>query len=95
MEKVIREFRVIETDDGYRIEIKGDKERMKHFFRGFRRGRGRGRGPFRIFGMPGFGFGLGPGPGFWAGFTPWEVDFVTRMEDEDDEERDQEEPEAA
>jgi hypothetical protein len=26
MEKVINEFRVIETDDGFRIEIKGDKE---------------------------------------------------------------------
>ncbi len=51
MEKVIQEFRVIETDDGYRIEIKGDKEKMKAFMQGFggkkhwRRHRRRG-GPF-------------------------------------------------
>lgn len=57
MEKVINEFRLIETDDGYRIEIKGDKERLKKLlFGGFggrkhwkRRHR---RGPF--------GFGFGP-----------------------------------
>jgi len=29
MEKVVNELRVIETDDGYRIEIKGDKEKIK------------------------------------------------------------------
>ncbi len=28
-EKVIHEVRVIETDDGFRIEVKGDKERMR------------------------------------------------------------------
>jgi hypothetical protein len=32
MEKLIHEMRMIETDDGYRIEIKGDKEKMKKFF---------------------------------------------------------------
>jgi hypothetical protein len=82
MEKVIRELRIIETDDGYRIEIKGDKERMKRFMRGFR-GRKHRHGPFKFFGMPGpgFGFGGGPGygpgggPGFWAGFAPWGADF--------------------
>jgi hypothetical protein len=31
MEKVIQEFRVIETDDGFRIEIKGDKEQLREF----------------------------------------------------------------
>ena len=31
MEKLIHELRMIETDDGYRIEIKGDKEKMKGF----------------------------------------------------------------
>jgi hypothetical protein len=36
MEKVVQEFRVIETEDGYRIEIKGDKERMKSFMHGWR-----------------------------------------------------------
>ena len=35
MEKVINEFRVIETDDGFRIEIKGDKEKIKSFMSGF------------------------------------------------------------
>jgi hypothetical protein len=56
MEKVINEFKVIETDDGYRIEIKGDKEHMKKFFSRKRWGkwaRRRHRGfPF--------------GPMFWA-----------------------------
>lgn len=28
-EKVIHEVRFIETDDGFRIEVKGDKERMR------------------------------------------------------------------
>ena len=31
------EFRVIETDDGFRIEIKGDKEKIKAFMSGFGR----------------------------------------------------------
>ncbi len=31
MEKVIQEFRIIETDDGFRIEIKGDKEYLREF----------------------------------------------------------------
>jgi len=31
MEKIIKEFRVIETDDGFRIEIKGDKEELREF----------------------------------------------------------------
>jgi hypothetical protein len=37
MEKIINEFRVIETDDGFRIEIKGDKEKIKSFIAGFGR----------------------------------------------------------
>ncbi len=28
-EKVIQEIRLIETDDGYRLEVKGDKEQLK------------------------------------------------------------------
>ena len=80
MEKVINEFRVIETEDGFRIEIKGDKEKIKRFMGGFRGGRrhhgfrGRRWGPF--------GFGMGPKiwmHGFpWCG--PWD------FEDEDEEE---------
>jgi hypothetical protein len=67
MEKVINEFRVIETEDGFRIEIKGDKEKMKdimHRFRGRRRWhgfRGRRRGPF----------GFGWGPMMWLHGFPW------------------------
>ena len=95
MEKVIRELRIIETDDGYRIEVKGDKERMQSFMRGFRGRHGRrGRhGPFRNFGMPWGAFGFGGGPGFWAGFAPWDVDFVAENDDEEDE--DSEEAEEA
>ncbi len=36
MEKVIREWRIIEVDDGYRIEIKGDKEAMRRWVEHFR-----------------------------------------------------------
>jgi hypothetical protein len=35
MEKVIHEVKIIETDDGFRIEIKGDKEKIKEFMQGF------------------------------------------------------------
>jgi hypothetical protein len=31
MEKVLQEFRIIETDEGFRIEIKGDKEQLRDF----------------------------------------------------------------
>lgn len=31
MENIISEFRVVETDDGFRIEIKGDKEKIRSF----------------------------------------------------------------
>jgi hypothetical protein len=31
-EKVLHEVRVVETEDGFRIEIKGDKERLKEMF---------------------------------------------------------------
>lgn len=31
-EKVIQEMRLIETDDGFRIELKGDKEQLKKMF---------------------------------------------------------------
>jgi len=35
MENIISEFRVIETDDGFRIEVKGDKEKIRSFMGGF------------------------------------------------------------
>ncbi len=31
MEKIIQEFRIIETEDGFRIEIKGNKEELRDF----------------------------------------------------------------
>lgn len=43
-EKTIGEIRFIETEDGFRIEFKGDKERMKKM--GFMRGMG-GMGAWR------------------------------------------------
>ncbi len=52
-EKVIHEVRFIETDDGFRIEVKGDKERIKKM--GF--GPGMGSGHFGH-GMMGFGPGM-------------------------------------
>ncbi len=50
-EKVIHEYRLIETDDGYRIEIKGDKEKIKKWLEGgprhrMRRWMGKGFGPY-------------------------------------------------
>ena len=60
-DKVISEFRVIETEDGYRIEIKGDKEQMKKWFE--HRG---GFGPGMGFGR--HGWGHGPGRGFGSFF---------------------------
>ncbi len=50
MEKVINEFRVIETDDGYRIEIKGDKEAMRNCLK-----HAHGRMHCGMHGMPFFG----------------------------------------
>jgi len=50
-EKVLHEVRFIETDDGFRIEVKGDKERMKEMFES-------GMGPMHGMGfMPGMRHG--------------------------------------
>lgn len=73
MEKTLTEVKVIETDDGYRIELKGDKEHFKKMMggplgmsmgmHGHRHGRGRG------YGSMGFGpMGYGPPPWMMAGF---------------------------
>ena len=80
-EKVIHEVRIVETDDGFRIEIKGDKERLRAMGfgqGGFPFGFGGGHGPFGGHRGPrGFGFrggwhhGRGPwGHGPW-GHHPW------------------------
>ena len=61
MEKVIGEFKIVETEDGYRIEIKGDKERMKEIFSGlrWRKFRSRHFHPFDF------------SRGFWGAMGPW------------------------
>jgi hypothetical protein len=70
-DKVIHEVRVIETDDGFRIEVKGDKERIRKM--GFEHGFGHGFGP-------GMGFRRrrrhfrrhgGMRRGFHPGYGPW------------------------
>ncbi len=55
MEKVIHEIKIVETDDGFRIEIKGDKEAIRQMLGGF--------GPGFPFGR---GFHFGFGPNFWG-----------------------------
>jgi hypothetical protein len=63
MEKVINEFKIIETDDGFRIEIKGDKEAIRQMIRGF--------GPRRRKRRFDHGFGFGFAPHFWTHFGDW------------------------
>lgn len=81
-DKVLHEVRVIETDDGFRIEIKGDKERMKKMFD---KGLGRGFGPMGFFGRrwrhgP---WGHGHGPRFGP---PWAWGWWDEEPEEGDEE---------
>jgi hypothetical protein len=68
-EKVIHEVRIVETDDGFRIEIKGDKERLREMISGrgmFPFGFGRmGHGPFQHHGPRGWGFPWGRRHGPW------------------------------
>ncbi len=59
-EKVIHEIKIVETEDGYRIEIKGDKEAIRRMLQGLGAGFPFGRGPH-------FGFR----PGFWQDFRGW------------------------
>jgi hypothetical protein len=61
MEKVVNELRVIETDDGFRIEVKGDKEQIKAFMSGFGKHK---QGP---------GWPRRPGRGHWGPYAlgPW------------------------
>ena len=82
-EKVINEVRFIETEDGFRIEVKGDKERMREMGfgpgmnMGFVPGMGMGFGPRfgrRFWGYPGrygSGGGWGWGRGYAPPFGPW------------------------
>jgi hypothetical protein len=75
-EKVVHEVRVIETDDGFRVEVKGDKERIRRMFEhGFGPGMGFKRAG-RRFRRHGGMWGHGHGPGF----GPW---WDEEPEDED------------
>jgi len=83
-DKTLFEVNVVETDEGFRIEVKGDKERLRAMGFGqgtFPFGFGGGHGPFGgHHGPRGFGFrggwhhGRGPwGRGPW-GHRPWWAD---------------------
>ena len=66
-DRVIHEVRFVETDDGFRVEVKGDKERMREMgfgpgMRGFREHMRRRRH---------FHGGCGPGPRFARHFGWW------------------------
>jgi hypothetical protein len=79
-EKVLHEVRIIETDDGFRIEIKGDKEEIKKM--GFGRFGRRGAGPGGFFGR------WHGGRGFWGrgrgyGPPPWGWDWEESDEADD------------
>ena len=77
MEKVIKEFKIIETDDGFRIEIKGDKEVLRKMLKDF--------GPQSFFGSRfpfGRGFHFGCGPGFWDWFAGGWCGFWEEAEEE-------------
>ena len=74
MEKVITEFKVIETDDGFRIEIKGDKEKIRSFIPWFggrgccSEGHGHGHGHAGRRGRHGR---MGFNPMMWMNMPPW------------------------
>lgn len=82
MEKIISEWRVVETDDGFRIEIKGDKEALRGWLKHCRH-----HGPMH-------GGPMHEGPMHWARgmrFGPWGAGFGGRgpwccSEDEESEE---------
>jgi hypothetical protein len=64
-ERILDEIRFIESDEGFRVEVKGDKEQLKkmfHMHKGFKPGScfGRGRGRFWA-----RGHGCGPPPWAW------------------------------
>ncbi|HOR00020.1 MAG TPA: hypothetical protein PLJ35_14475 [Anaerolineae bacterium] len=63
MERIISEFRLIETDDGYRLEVKGDKGAMRQAMADWRRRR---RDMMRSFPFPPF-FGPWRQHRYWGG----------------------------
>ncbi len=65
MEKIINEIKIVEIDDGFRIEIRGDKEAIRRMLRGIGAGWPFGRG-FR------FGFGPWSWNSFGGCWGPWQ-----------------------
>ena len=66
MEKIISEFKVIETEDGFRIEIKGNKEAIRRMINFM--------DPSSYFsgkGPRGQHFQFDFDPDFWTGFGGW------------------------
>jgi hypothetical protein len=60
MEKVFKEVKIIETEDGFRIEIKGDKEAIRGMLHNCE--------SWSTF-WQGFHFDFGPD--FWSDFGKW------------------------
>ncbi len=80
MEKVVNELRVIETDDGFRIEIKGDKEKIKAFMSDFGKHRRRPHPGAHHWGPP-FPFG----PMMWMKALchgPWDFEVEEEQPEE-------------
>jgi hypothetical protein len=81
-DKILHEIRFIETDDGYRIEIKGDKEQIKKMGFGHLMGVGHRmrhwRRPRRTW-RHRRGYGYAP-PWMWG---PWDEDYDEEEEGED------------
>ena len=70
MENIITEFKVIETEDGFRIEIKGDKEQIKAFMSGYTGKKGWRRG--KRHGWRGhWGPPMGFHPMMWMNMAQW------------------------
>lgn len=80
MEKIISEWRVVETDDGFRIEIKGDKEALRGWLKHRWHHRPMHWGRHMRFAPWSFGFG-GRGPWCWA------EDEETEEEEHEEEDR--------
>lgn len=81
MENVISEFKVIETDDGFRIEIKGDKEHIRAFLGSFGAHKG-GRWTRRRGSWGAHGFH----PMMWMKMAPCWGTWDYEVEDEDKDE---------
>ncbi len=60
MEKIIDDIKIVETEDGFRVEIKGDKEAIRRMLQSCGAGFPFGRGSCFDF-----------APGFWSTMGEW------------------------